>query len=63
MPHKSGIVRLENLPHGLEVFNFRIQELALNRDSAPEENREINEALSGLNTLRREGAAWKSKAD
>jgi hypothetical protein len=39
----------------------RLHEFSMNHGGTPEENQAIEDALNGLNTLRKEVAAWRSK--
>lgn len=43
------------------VIRARLREFSLNHGGTPEENQAIEDALNGLNVLRKEVAAWRSK--
>ena len=39
----------------------RLHEFSMNHGGTPEENQAVEDALNGLNTLRKDVAAWRSK--
>jgi hypothetical protein len=44
------------------AISARLQEFSTSHGGTPEEKQRIEDALSGLRALRREVAAWRSKA-
>ena len=43
------------------AIRVRLHEFSVNHGGTPEENQAIEDALNGLNVLRKEVAAWRSK--
>ena len=43
------------------AIRVRLHEFSINHGGTPEENQAIEDALNGLNVLRKEVAAWRSK--
>jgi hypothetical protein len=39
----------------------KVHEFSMNHGGTPEENQAVEDALNGLNTLRKDVAAWRSK--
>jgi hypothetical protein len=50
--------KIEGAENGIRA---RLHEFSMNHGGTPEENQAIEDALNGLNTLRKEVAAWRSK--
>ena len=50
--------KLQVAENGIKV---RLDEFSMNHGGTPEENQAIEDALSGLNALRKDVAAWRSK--
>ena len=48
--------KIEVAEKGIRV---RLHEFSMNHGGTPEENQAIEDALSGLNVLRKEAAAWQ----
>jgi hypothetical protein len=55
--------KIEDRIHAADsAISARLQELSTHHGETPEEKHRIEDALSGLRALRREVAAWRSKA-
>ncbi len=51
--------KIQVAENGIKV---RLHEFSMNHGGTPEENRAIEDALHGLDTLRKEVAAWRERA-
>jgi hypothetical protein len=55
--------KIEEHIHAVDsAISERLHEFSVNHGGSPEENQRIKDALGGLSVLRREVAAWRSKA-
>ena len=51
----------ENIQVAENAIRVRLHEFSMNHGGTPEENQAIEDALNGLNVLRKDVAAWRSK--
>jgi len=49
------------IPVAEKGIRVRLHEFSMNHGGTPEENQAIEDALHGLNVLRKDVAAWRSK--